>query len=187
VVLIATRLKRPPEGAAGGRKYGVVYTERMSQPLLVYWGILQMPITGSLFFMGIIAAMGFELSRDVLRVVQLGRDLHESEERMTLAAEATNLGVWFRNLGRNEIWASDKFRALFGFTQSEPLNYDHIFQRLHPDDGWPTAMSRDLMRSGYVVARPMMKNSLAPPISSLWLTSETVTRWFQKCVGCRSD
>jgi two-component system, LuxR family, sensor kinase FixL len=74
----------------------------LSQSLLVFWGILQMPITGSLFFMGIIAAMGFELSRDVLRAVQLARDLHESEERMTLAAEATNLGVWFRDLGWNE-------------------------------------------------------------------------------------
>ena len=35
---------------------------------------------------------------------------------------------------RNEIWASDKWRELFGFTPSEPLDFERILQRLHPDD-----------------------------------------------------
>jgi hypothetical protein len=32
----------------------------------VLWGIIPAPITASLFYMGIVAAMGFELSHHVL-------------------------------------------------------------------------------------------------------------------------
>ena len=39
-----------------------------------------------------------------------------------------------RDLARKEIRASDKWRELFGFTPSEPLDLESILQRLHPDD-----------------------------------------------------
>ena len=60
--------------------------------------------------------------------------LRENEERMSLAVDAANFGIWIRDLARNEIWASDKWRELFGFAPSERLELDHILQRLHPDD-----------------------------------------------------
>jgi two-component system sensor kinase FixL len=111
------------------------------QSVLVFWGIVQAPLAVSLFCLGVVAAMGYELSRDLLRASQLVRDLQaseaglrESEERMTLAAEATNLGIWIRDLARNEIWTTDSWRALFGFAKSERLDLDGILQRLHPDD-----------------------------------------------------
>jgi PAS domain-containing protein len=43
---------------------------------------------------GVFAAMGYELSRDVLRAAELSDDLRDSEERTSLAAEAANLGMW---------------------------------------------------------------------------------------------
>jgi PAS domain S-box-containing protein len=89
--------------------------------------------------------MGYELSRDALRAAQLGRELRESEERMTLATEAANLGVWVRDLVRNEIWASDRWRALFGFTPEEQLDLEKFLQRLHPDD-------RDIFRQAVAKA-----------------------------------
>ena len=61
-------------------------------------------------------------------------ELRENEQRMSLAVDAANLGIWIRDLARNEIWASDKWRELFGFTPSEPLDLESILQRLHPDD-----------------------------------------------------
>jgi hypothetical protein len=64
------------------------------QAILTLWGIIQAPITASLFFMAIVAAMGYELSQDVLRASRLSDDLRDSEERMNLAAEAANLGMW---------------------------------------------------------------------------------------------
>ena len=98
------------------------------------WGIVQTPLTTSLFFLGIVLGTAYELSEEVLRAAKLSRDLGESEQRMALAAAATNLGVWVRDLARNEIWASDQWRALFGFEKSERLELDDVLQRLHPED-----------------------------------------------------
>ena len=81
------------------------------------------------------------MSRDVLRASQLVRELQvseaglrESEARMSLAVETADLGIWMRDLTRNEIWASEKWRTLFGFTPSERLDFDTILNRLHLDD-----------------------------------------------------
>jgi PAS domain S-box-containing protein len=100
----------------------------------VFWRGAPIPVMPSLFFMGIIVAMGYELSRDVLRTAQLARELRESEERMSLASQAANLGFWFRDLARNEIWANESWRKLLGFSEAEPLQFDAFLQRLHPDD-----------------------------------------------------
>ena len=117
------------------------------QSVLVFWGIVQAPIVASVSFMGLVAVMGYELSRDAIRAPQLDRKLqvseaalHEYEERMRLAVEGADFGIWTRDLGRGEIWATDKWRALFGFSRMEKLEIDHILQRLHPDD-------RDVFRS----------------------------------------
>ncbi|MGO8836251.1 MAG: PAS domain-containing protein [Limisphaerales bacterium] len=105
-----------------------------AQAGLVTAGVLRMPIIVSFPFLAVLLAMGYELSRDVLRAAQLGRQLQESEQQMALATEAANLGVWVRDLVQNEIWASDKWRSLFGFPSSERLDLEKYLQRLHPDD-----------------------------------------------------
>jgi PAS domain S-box-containing protein len=60
--------------------------------------------------------------------------LRESERRLSLAASAAHLGIWIRYLKRDEIWASDKWRELFGFEKSERLDLHCVLQRLHPED-----------------------------------------------------
>jgi PAS domain S-box-containing protein len=60
--------------------------------------------------------------------------LRENEQRMSLAVDAANFGIWIRDLARNEIWASDKWRRLVGFGPSERLEFERILKRLHPDD-----------------------------------------------------
>jgi len=105
-----------------------------AQAGLVAQGVLRMPIIVSFPFLAVLLAMGYELSRDALRAKQLAGDLRESEQQMTLATEATNLGVWVRDLAQNEIWASHQWRALFGFAPAERLDLEKFFQRLHPDD-----------------------------------------------------
>ena len=71
---------------------------------------------------------------DALRAVKLGRALRARDQQISLAAEAANLGFWSRDFEREDFWASDKWRALFGFTSSETLNLDKFLQRLHPND-----------------------------------------------------
>jgi signal transduction histidine kinase len=47
--------------------------------LLIFWGFFRAPIIFSPFFLGLLAAMGYELSRDAVRASQLAGDLQESE------------------------------------------------------------------------------------------------------------
>jgi two-component system, LuxR family, sensor kinase FixL len=101
---------------------------------LLHAGLIHTPYLISFPFLAIVMAMGYELSQDVLRAAQLSNDLRESEQRMSLAVDAANFGIWIRDFARNEIWATDKWRELFGFTPSERLKLECILQRLHPDD-----------------------------------------------------
>jgi two-component system sensor kinase FixL len=104
------------------------------QSVLVFWRLVDLPLTASFFFLGIVAAMGYELSHDTLRAAQLSDGLRESEERMTLAVEAAQFGIWGRSLARNEMWGSVKWLHLFGFAAGERINFEQFIQRIHPDD-----------------------------------------------------
>jgi two-component system, LuxR family, sensor kinase FixL len=108
---------------------------------LVTWGVIQTPYFISIAYLGIIAAMGYELSSDVVRAALLGRQLQtnetalrDSEQRMDLAAAAAGLAMWRWDIGRDEVWMSDRGRTLFGYSSSEPLNLDRLLQIVHPDD-----------------------------------------------------
>jgi two-component system, LuxR family, sensor kinase FixL len=104
---------------------------------LLQAGVIHSPYLISFAFFGIILAMAYELSRDVIRASQLVRELKESEDRMSLAADAANLGIWVRDLKTNEIWASDNWRKLYGFTKAERVVFDHFLAKIHPDDRGP--------------------------------------------------
>jgi PAS domain S-box-containing protein len=97
-------------------------------------GALRMPLMVSFPFLGVALAMGYELSRDVLRAARLGRELRESERQLALTAEAANVGIWIHDLARDEIWASAQWRELLGFTKSERLDFECFLRRLHPGD-----------------------------------------------------
>ena len=101
------------------------------QAALVHWAQLPIPVLIGPLYLGLVVVMGSELSRDVLRASRLVHELQaseaglrESQKRMNLALEAGNLGIWIWDLARNEIWASDSWRTLFGFEPSEHLDLD---------------------------------------------------------------
>ena len=111
------------------------------QAPLVFWGMIHTPVSASLFFTGLVTVMGYELSGETFRASQLDHKLqqseaglHEIEERMRLAVEGADFGIWIRDLVRNEIWATDKWRALFGFGETERLELEKILERIHRDD-----------------------------------------------------
>ncbi len=104
------------------------------QIVLVMWQIVPSPLTPSVFFLGIVATMAYEMSADVRRAAQLVDDLRESEERMTLATEAGGVGTWMWNSARNQVWGSARWLDLFGFAPDTALDLEKVFQRIHPDD-----------------------------------------------------
>src|SRR5208282_1945773 len=106
----------------------------LAQAVLVLWQIVDMPLTESFFFLGIVVAMAYEMSRETLRAAQLSEELRESEVRMTLAAEAAGFGVWMWTTASSRIWGSEKWLRLFGFAPGEAVTFEKVIQRVHPDD-----------------------------------------------------
>jgi PAS domain S-box-containing protein len=62
------------------------------------------------------------------------RALLESEERVRLAASSAGAGLWSLDVDTGHVWATDKTRALFGFSPDEPLTYEKFRELIHPED-----------------------------------------------------
>lgn len=60
------------------------------QTMLVFWDIVDAPIVSSLFFLGIVVAMGIELSDDMVRAAQLALDLQSREYELSRERELTD-------------------------------------------------------------------------------------------------
>jgi PAS domain S-box-containing protein len=60
--------------------------------------------------------------------------LKDSEERMTFAAAAANIGLWQFDRDTDELWVTEHGRALFGIPRDAPLTREAILAAVHPDD-----------------------------------------------------
>jgi two-component system, LuxR family, sensor kinase FixL len=116
-------------------------TLALAQSALVIWGVIESPFFVSFPYLGLIAAMGYELSDNLLRAAKLAKQfqtseaaLLESEARINLAANAANLGLWLWNIREDKLWVTEKWRTLFGFTESEPVNFGRLLHVVHPED-----------------------------------------------------
>lgn len=78
--------------------------------------------------------LGLALQDAALSVQRARADTRESEQRLALAANAAHLGIWTRELHRQDIWGSDQWRALFGFSPGQKLTLAHLLAKVHPDD-----------------------------------------------------
>ena len=71
---------------------------------------------------------------DVTELISKEEALRDSEERMSLAADAAGLIVWTWDIRRDEVWLSDKDRAFFGFSEREKLNAQRVRSIVHSED-----------------------------------------------------
>ena len=78
----------------------------------------------------LIAALLLQLRRRRLAEAAL----RESEQQMSLAASAAELAMWTWDILRDQIWMSDKGRALFGIAPETRLDYAALTARVHPED-----------------------------------------------------
>src|SRR6476660_2982072 len=101
---------------------------------MVIWGIIEVPFFLAFTYTGVVAAMGYELSRDMARAARLTRELEISEKRFNLAADSANLGMWEWDLEKDEIWVTTTRRAQLGFSASGKITFEELISRWHADD-----------------------------------------------------
>src|SRR5207247_6240967 len=98
------------------------------------WGVIE-----GAFFIGftdtaVVAAMGYELSNDMARAARLAHELEVSDQRLNLAADSADLGLWEWDLSKDEIWVTPTRRAQLGFPVSGKITFEDLISRWHADD-----------------------------------------------------
>src|SRR5262249_32009944 len=94
------------------------------QAVAMTWGIMATPLTVSLFYLILVAAMAYELSYDLIRAAQLNRQLQaseatlrESEQRFRIVADAAPVLIWMSDTDKlctffNKPWLEFTGRTL---------------------------------------------------------------------------
>jgi PAS domain S-box-containing protein len=65
---------------------------------------------------------------------QAEKKLLESEERLKLAAESAEAGLWELDCRTNEFWVTDQARHIFGYGAGETITMALIERSVHPED-----------------------------------------------------
>jgi PAS domain S-box-containing protein len=106
-----------------------------------FWGLAKVPVFATLVFSPIVLAMGYELSLDLIRAVRLSIDLDEktvelraSEQKLALAADAANAGLWSVDGTTGRLWATPRALAMFGLAPDGEHRIDDVLRRIHPED-----------------------------------------------------
>jgi PAS domain S-box-containing protein len=101
---------------------------------LVIWGVIDVPFFLSFAYSGIVLAMSSELGNDMFQTAQLAHRLERSEQRLNLAAESANFGVWEWDLNKDEVSVTPSRRELLGLPTAGKIRFENFLSRVHVDD-----------------------------------------------------
>ena len=60
--------------------------------------------------------------------------LQASEQRLSLAADSAEAGLWTLDYGTGVFWATEKARAIFGYLPDDVISMERFEASVHPDD-----------------------------------------------------
>ncbi len=60
--------------------------------------------------------------------------MQESEERLSLAADSAEAGLWTLDYSTGVFWATERARAIFGYSPDEVISMERFEASVHPDD-----------------------------------------------------
>ncbi|MGL5017212.1 MAG: sensor histidine kinase [Luteolibacter sp.] len=182
VIDAAIRLKRRDDTAEKRRTpvvaVGVVLfvLSCATNGILIHHGNAQVPYFITLSFLFVVAAMKFELSRDMLHAARLAAEVRENAESMRLAAGAGELALWRWDIPRNSIWLSPGGCELYGIPPAETITLQRILDTLHDGDRETvsTQITRALAGRGAFQAVYRVKNPTDVP---RWISARGKTEF----------
>jgi PAS domain S-box-containing protein len=60
--------------------------------------------------------------------------IRETEARVSVAADSAEAGLWVLDCGTGVFWASERARAIFGYSPDEVITVERFAASVHPDD-----------------------------------------------------
>jgi PAS domain S-box-containing protein len=60
--------------------------------------------------------------------------LREAEERLSLAADSAEAGLWILDPSTRVFWVTERTRAIFGYSPGEVISMERLEGSVHPDD-----------------------------------------------------
>jgi|UniRef100_UPI0037836504 two-component system sensor kinase FixL len=142
---------------------------------LVLAGSVQTPVMASVFFLGMVAMIGYELSSRLVQAHGLSQQLQQnerqlrlSEERLSLATKAASIGVWSLDKKSLTYWVAPSTLALFGEFHGKDLSLEHVLSRMHAGD---RSKVRQTLEQALEVARLFR-------VEYRMLSADGSVRWF---------
>ncbi|PTA68469.1 sensor domain-containing protein [Deinococcus arcticus] len=130
--------------------------------------------------------------QDITAQVEREAQLQDVNERLRLALDATEDGIWDWQLPGGELFVSDTFRAQLGLAAHEPVSLATWLAQVHPDD-LPALQAT--YRAHLTGDRPLHAQYRARPASGEWHVFQVrgrVTAWDEagqprRVVGTQTD
>jgi len=102
-----------------------------------------------------------EIMVNALERAKAEQTLRESEEQLNLAASSAEAGLWVIYTDTSRLWATNKTREIFHFSQDEDLNFGRFLETVYPEDRETAKITlarcletRDLARLEYRIVLP---------------------------------
>jgi PAS domain S-box-containing protein len=103
------------------------------QGVLAHWQIINTPVMVSIFYLPVVAAVGYEMTREVLRAGELAEDLQESERRFRATFEQAAVGIAHISPEGRFLRVNQRYCDIAGYSRAEMLA--RTFQEItHPED-----------------------------------------------------
>ena len=98
------------------------------------WEQYRWYLVGTLIIVALQAAIITDLLLHRRRRRRAESELRESREFMEMATEAGRIGLWVRDMARDDLWANARLRSMFGFAQDERFGIKQLEDRIYPAD-----------------------------------------------------
>jgi PAS domain S-box-containing protein len=119
------------------------------------------------------------ITRDITERKKIEQALIASEERLSLALDAANDGLWDQNVVTGQVYVSPRYCTMLGFTPEELLPYEKVLEKVaHPEDVQAIRQAEDDYLSGRRKAYEVDFRALTKNGEVMWIRSRgKVVEW----------